>query len=109
MGSPADVVAIMLPRSIVPELPTFASALNDRMHSLLERNTEGTLSESERVELESFVQMAQFAQIFTTATQQPDESIKLEFEARIVEADRGDSFVDASEVLQRLDARRIKS
>ena len=70
MGSSADVVTITLPRSIVPELPTFASALNDRMHGLLERNTEGTLSESERVELESLIQMAQFAQIFTMVTQQ---------------------------------------
>jgi hypothetical protein len=70
MGSPSDVVTITLPRSIVPELPTFAHALNDRMHDLLERNTEGTLSESERAELESLVQMAQFAQILTMATQQ---------------------------------------
>jgi len=70
MGSPPDVVTITLPRSIMPELPTFADALNDRMHGLLERNTEGTLSESERAELESLVQMAQFAQIFTMATQQ---------------------------------------
>jgi len=38
-----------------------------------------------------------------------DESTERELEARIVEADRGDSFVDASEVLRRLDARRTKS
>jgi hypothetical protein len=38
-----------------------------------------------------------------------DESTELELEARIIEADRGDSFVDASEVLRRLDARRTKS
>jgi hypothetical protein len=43
------------------------------MHDLLERNTEGTLSESERAELESLVQMAQFAQIFAMATQQRPE------------------------------------
>ncbi len=70
MGSP-DIVTITLPRSIMPELPSFAKALNDRMHDLLERNTEGTLSESERAELESLVQMAQFAQILSMATQQP--------------------------------------
>lgn len=70
MSAPADVVTVTLPRSIVPELPTFASALNDRMHALLERNTEGTLSESEHAELESLVQMAQFAQIITMAIQQ---------------------------------------
>jgi hypothetical protein len=38
-----------------------------------------------------------------------DESTECELEARIIEADRGDSFVDASEVLRRLDARRTKS
>jgi hypothetical protein len=38
-----------------------------------------------------------------------DESTERELEARIIEADRGDSFVDASEVLRRLDARRTKS
>ncbi len=38
-----------------------------------------------------------------------DESTELELEARIMEADRSDSFVDASEVLRRLDARRTKS
>jgi hypothetical protein len=38
-----------------------------------------------------------------------DETIERELEARIVEADRGDSFVEASEVLRRLDARRNRS
>jgi hypothetical protein len=38
-----------------------------------------------------------------------DESTKRELEARIVEADRGDSFVEASEVLRRLDGRRGRS
>jgi hypothetical protein len=38
-----------------------------------------------------------------------DENTERELEARIIEADRGDSFVDASEVLRRLDARRTKS
>ena len=70
MSAPSDVVTITLPRSLMPELPAFANALNDRMHALLERNTEGTLSESEHTELESLVQMAQFAQILAMATQQ---------------------------------------
>ena len=38
-----------------------------------------------------------------------DETTERELEARIVEADRGDSFVDASEVLRRLDSRRSRS
>ncbi|HEY0478364.1 MAG TPA: hypothetical protein VGD37_12655 [Kofleriaceae bacterium] len=37
-----------------------------------------------------------------------DESTEHELEARIIEADRGDAFVDASEVLRRLDAGRAK-
>jgi hypothetical protein len=38
-----------------------------------------------------------------------NEGTEREREARIIEADRGESFVDASEVLRRLDARRTKS
>jgi hypothetical protein len=38
-----------------------------------------------------------------------DENTERELEARIVEADRGDSFVEASEVLRRLDGRRGRS
>ncbi|HEX4418275.1 MAG TPA: hypothetical protein VH165_10275 [Kofleriaceae bacterium] len=38
-----------------------------------------------------------------------DERTERELEARIAEADRGDSFVDASEVLRQLDARRSRS
>ena len=71
MAAPSDVVTITLPRSIMPELPSFAEAFNERMHELLECNTEGTLSASERAELESLVRMAQFAQILVTAFQQP--------------------------------------
>jgi len=38
-----------------------------------------------------------------------DESTERERDARIIEADRCDAFIDASEVLRRLDARRTKS
>jgi hypothetical protein len=37
-----------------------------------------------------------------------DPHTEQELEARIAEADRGDSFVDASEVLRRLDGRRSR-
>jgi hypothetical protein len=37
-----------------------------------------------------------------------DADTEDELEARIAEADRGDSFVDASEVLRRLDSRRSR-
>ena len=36
------------------------------MHALLERNTDGALSSVEREELETLVQMAQFAQVLST-------------------------------------------
>jgi hypothetical protein len=39
------------------------------MHALLERNTEGTLNATEREELETLVEMAQFAQILAMAVQ----------------------------------------
>lgn len=69
MAAPSDVLTLTIPRSMVPALPAFAESLNERMHELLEKNTDGTLPESERVELESLVQMAQFAQIVSMAAQ----------------------------------------
>lgn len=69
MAALSDVLTLTIPRSMVPALPVFAESLNERMHELLEKNTEGTLPESERVELESLVQMAQFAQILSMAAQ----------------------------------------
>jgi len=44
-------------------------ALLDRMHILLEQNTEGALSTVERDELETLVAMAQFGQILSSALQ----------------------------------------
>ena len=38
-----------------------------------------------------------------------DPRTEEELEMRIAEADRGDSFVDASEVLRRLDSRRSRT
>ncbi len=64
-----ETVVLTLPRSVVPELPSLSRGLNDRMHGLLERNTEGTLSATEREELETLVEMAQFAQILAMAAQ----------------------------------------
>ena len=50
-----DTVTLTLPRALVPELPALAADLVERMHELLERNTEGTLANVERAELETFV------------------------------------------------------
>jgi len=67
--NPADAVTLTLPRSMLPELPALAKSLNDRMHELLERNTEGTLVETERAELETLVHVAQVVQILAMAAE----------------------------------------
>ena len=72
MSAPIEAVTFTIPRSLVPELPTLAKSLIDRMHRLLERNTEGTLAPTEREELETLVRMAQFAQILAMAAQGAD-------------------------------------
>ena len=64
-----DPVTLTLPASLANALPAMAQRLVDRMHELLERNTDGQLSPHERDELESLVDMAQFAQVFATAVQ----------------------------------------
>jgi hypothetical protein len=66
---PTDAVTLTLPRSMLPELPALAQSLNDRMHELLERNTEGTLGETERAELDILVQVAQVIQVLAMAAQ----------------------------------------
>ncbi len=70
MSAPLETVVLTLPRAFVPELPVLSRGLNNRMHALLERNTEGTLSPIEREELETLVEMAQFAQILAMAADQ---------------------------------------
>lgn len=69
MSSSADAVVLTIPRSIVPELPSLSKGLTDRMHGLLERNTDGSLTEAEREELSTLVEMAQFAQVLAMAAQ----------------------------------------
>lgn len=64
-----DPVTLTLPAGLANALPAMAQRLVDRMHELLERNTDGQLSLHERDELESLVDMAQFAQVFATAVQ----------------------------------------
>ena len=69
MVARADNFVLTLPRAVVPELPSLSQSLTDRMHALLERNTDGALTGVEREELETLVQMAQFAQILVMAVQ----------------------------------------
>jgi hypothetical protein len=71
MSTTADAITLTFPRSVLPDVVSLSSALLDRMHELLERNTDGALSEIERQELETLVQMAQFGQIVVAAIQRP--------------------------------------
>lgn len=69
MSAATETIVVTIPRAMVPELPSLSRGLIDRMHDLLERNTEGILTAVEREELETLVEMAQFAQILTMAVQ----------------------------------------
>lgn len=58
-----EEVTLRLPRESLLELTQLSPRLNERMHLLLERNTDGRLSETEKAELERLVEMAHFGQI----------------------------------------------
>ncbi len=62
-----ESVTLTFPRSVVSDVRALSGSLLDRMHDLLERNTEGTLTDIERESLETLVQMAQFGQLIVTA------------------------------------------
>ncbi len=64
-----DTITLTLPAAIAQDVPAMAQGLLERMHQLLERNTDGTLTDQERGQLEGLVEMAQFAQILATAVQ----------------------------------------
>jgi hypothetical protein len=64
-----DPITLILPASVATAIPTMAQRLVDRMHELLERNTDGQLTPTERDELENLVGMAQIAQVFAAAVQ----------------------------------------
>jgi hypothetical protein len=64
-----DPVTISVPKSILADVVRLSDELLDQMHELLERNTDGTLSTSERAELDRLVRIAQFGQIASLALQ----------------------------------------
>jgi len=74
--SALDSVTLTIPRSAVSDVRSLTGALLDRMHELLERNTEGTLTEVERESLETLVQMAQFGQLIASALDAQAEAAK---------------------------------
>jgi hypothetical protein len=69
MVAPSESITFTLPRSSVGDVLTLSASLLDRMHDLLERNTDNALPAVEREELEILVQMAQFGQIVSMALQ----------------------------------------
>jgi hypothetical protein len=69
MSTLTDSIMIHVPKSLVDQMPSLSDDLVERMHELLERNTEGDITLPERAQLETLVQMAQFSQIFTMALQ----------------------------------------
>ena len=71
MGTAAEAITLTLPRSAIPDVIQLSATLLDRMHGLLERNTDGTLSAIEREELDTLVKMAQFGQIVSMALNLP--------------------------------------
>ncbi len=71
-SSESEPITVRVPRSIASVLPSLSDDLTNRMHELLERNTEGQLNPIERAELETLVQMAQVAQILAMMVRSPD-------------------------------------
>ena len=67
MSTAPDSITLTIPQSIAVELSKRAAGWNDRMHELLEANTDGALSAPEHRELEALVLLDQFAQILAMA------------------------------------------
>jgi hypothetical protein len=67
MPTAGEAITFTLPRSAVGDMLALSATLLDRMHELLERNTDGLLSAIEREELDTLVRMAQFGQMMSMA------------------------------------------
>jgi hypothetical protein len=69
MTQAIDPVTFSVPRTVLSDIVRLSSELTDRMHELLERNTDAQLGPTEKAELETLVRMAQFGQIVSMALQ----------------------------------------
>jgi hypothetical protein len=67
MSHATDPVTFSVPRAVLSDIARLSDDLTDRMHELLERNTDGGLDAREQSELEALVRMAQFGQIVSMA------------------------------------------
>jgi len=64
----ADPVTISVSRGILSDIVQLSAELTDRMHELLEKNTDGNLGSVKKAELEALVR--EFGQIVSMAMQQ---------------------------------------
>src|SRR5256885_8515762 len=62
-----DSITLTLPASVAADIPVMAQRLVDRMHELLERNTDAQLTPAEREDAEALVEMAEIAQLLASA------------------------------------------
>ncbi|HWE96545.1 MAG TPA: hypothetical protein VG269_21465 [Tepidisphaeraceae bacterium] len=67
-----DTITLTFPRAVIGDVISLSESLLERMHSLLERNSEGGLSPLEREELEALVEIAQFGQLLSIALAAPE-------------------------------------
>lgn len=73
MTQAADPVTFSVPRAVLSDIARLSDDLTDRMHQLLERNTDGALDAHEQSELQTLVRMAQFGQIVSLALSSPGQ------------------------------------
>ncbi len=71
MTQTADPITFSVPRTVLTDIVQLSAELTDRMHELLERNTDGKLGPTEKAELKTLVQMAEFGQVVSMALQGP--------------------------------------
>jgi hypothetical protein len=65
----ADPISLMMPRALASEIIELSSDLTDRMHELLERNTDDLLTPVEKAELRKLVSITEIGQIVAAAMQ----------------------------------------
>lgn len=73
MSIEANEITLTFPRSALDDVLSLSDELNDRMHELLERNTDGSLAPVERAELATLVHMSQFGQLLALALRAADK------------------------------------
>jgi hypothetical protein len=66
-----DTVSFTLSRKVAADIVHCSSHLADRLHHLLERNTDGLLNPTEQAELEALADLAQVKQLLAMALGEP--------------------------------------